>query len=139
MREKGNMDVFERLKVLLNLYPEEIHVITNNKDIASFYDLANKKVGVGPQNSGTALTAALLFKMYDIEAEQVNYKQNEALDRLKNGDIYAMIFVAGAPVSMFKEPGKDFRFVRLPQNPADHHGQRQHPKGIPEKNQITRL
>jgi len=119
MREKGNLDVFERLKVVLNLYPEEIHVIAQSDDISSFYDLAGKKVAVGPKNSGTALTSALLFKMYDIPAEQLNTKQNEALELLQKGEIDAMIFVAGAPVSMFDELDEGaFHFVRLPQNPG---------------------
>lgn len=118
MREKSNLDIFEKLKVVLNLYPEEIHVITNKEGISSFYDLANKKVAVGPVNSGTALTAALLFKMYDIQAEQLNYKQTEALARLKQGEIDAMVFVAGAPVSVFKDLGPNFSLVRLPQNPV---------------------
>jgi len=118
MREKGDLDVFERLKVVLNLYPEEIHVITNKESISSFYDLENKRVSVGPENSGTALTAALLFKMYDIQAEQLSYQQAEALERLKKGEIDAMVFVAGAPVSIFKDLGSDFHIVRLPQNPG---------------------
>lgn len=118
MREKGNLDVFERLKVVLNLYPEEIHVIANEKDISSFYDLADKKVAVGPQNSGTALTAALLFKMYDIPAQQLNLKQTDALDRLAQGEIDAMVFVAGSPVAVFQKLGEGFHLVRLPQNPG---------------------
>lgn len=118
MREKGNLDVFERLKVVLNLYPEEIHVITKNEEISSFYDLADKKVAVGPQNSGTALTAALLFRMYDIPAQQLNYRQTDALDRLAQGEIDAMVFVAGAPVTVFQKLGDGFHLVRLPQNPG---------------------
>lgn len=118
MREKGNLDVFEKLKVVLNLYPEEIHVISNKEGLSSFYDLANKKVAVGPENSGTALTSALLFQMYDIQAEQLNYKQTEALARLKKGEIDAMVFVAGAPVPILKDLGAGFKLLRLPQNPV---------------------
>ena len=118
MRDEGGLDVFERLKVILNLYPEEIHVLTRREEVSSFYDLENKKVSVGPKNSGSALTAALLFKTYDINAQQLQYTQAQALEELKRGSIDAMIFVAGAPVAAFKDLDKSFRLVRLPRNPV---------------------
>lgn len=117
MRDEGGLDVFERLKVVLNLYPEEIHVLTRRKDVFSFYDLANKKVSVGPRNSGSALTAAVLFKTYDINAQQLHYTQAHALEELTQGNIDAMIFVAGAPVAAFKDLGGNFHLARLPKNP----------------------
>jgi TRAP-type uncharacterized transport system substrate-binding protein len=49
MQKEANFDVFEQAKVVLNLYLEEIHIITKNEGLLSLYQLEGKKVAVGPQ------------------------------------------------------------------------------------------
>ena len=67
-RQEG-LDVFDSIKVVLNLYPEEIHILAKDKDIQTFYNLEGKRVSVGVEGGGTALTAAVLFSVYDIKAK----------------------------------------------------------------------
>ena len=116
MKEEGGKNIFRSVKVILNLYPEEVHVITNNKAISSFRDLEGKKVSVGAENSGSLLTAEMLLRAYKVKAKKLYYQPDRAVGQLRKGDLDAMIFVGGAPVSAFKKLGNQFRIVRLPEN-----------------------
>ena len=92
-----------KIRMVFPLYNEEIHIL-GRKDIADFDDLADKRVAVGREGSGTYLTARLMFKAADVEPrEMVNIDTDQALAELKAGRIDAMFYVAGAPVKLFTE------------------------------------
>ena len=48
MLKETGLNVLQETKVVLNLDPEEIHIITKNGDIRTIQDLQGKKVAVGP-------------------------------------------------------------------------------------------
>jgi TRAP transporter TAXI family solute receptor len=58
LQARAGMNVLEQVKVVLNLYLEEIHVIAKNENIRFLEQLDGKKVAVGPESSGSALTAS---------------------------------------------------------------------------------
>ena len=116
MKEEGGKNIFRSVKVILNLYPEEVHVITNNRAISSFRDLEGKRVSVGAENSGSLLTGEMLLRAYKVKAKKLHYQPDRAVGQLRKGELDAMIFVGGAPVSAFKKLGNQFRIVRLPEN-----------------------
>ena len=64
MQKEADFNAFKQAKVVLNLYLEEIHVITRNEGLLSLYQLEGKKVAVGPQRSGSALSAEVLLAGY---------------------------------------------------------------------------
>jgi TRAP-type uncharacterized transport system substrate-binding protein len=66
----------------------------------TFGDLKEKKISIGKQKSGTAMTSYLLYKELFNENLQKAKTQpfNEALKELENGTIDAIIKVAGQPV-----------------------------------------
>lgn len=115
MKPQG-IDVFETIRVILNLYPEEIHVLTNNSAINSFLQLQNKRVSFGPKNGGSALTGEALLEAYGMKVENFYLDPKDALEGLRKNQLDAMIFVAGAPVPLFKNLGSGFRFVDLPRD-----------------------
>ena len=115
MKPQG-INVFETIKVILNLYPEEIHVLTNNSAINSFLQLQNKRVSFGPKNGGSALTGEALLEAYGMKVENFYLDPKDALEGLRKNQLDAMIFVAGAPVPLFKNLGSGFRFVDLPRD-----------------------
>ena len=117
MQAKANFNVLKELKVILNLYFEEIHVITRNDGIRSLSQLEGKKIAVGPERSGSALTADVLLAAYDLRVEKYFDAPNDALRKLERGELDALIFVGGAPVPAFEKLDASFRFVRLPSNP----------------------
>jgi TRAP transporter TAXI family solute receptor len=116
MQKEADFNVFEQAKVVLNLYLEEIHVITRNEGLLSLYQLEDKKVAVGPQRSGSALSAEVLLAGYDLRVQAVFDAPNDALGKLKSGELDAMIFVGGAPVPAFENLDDSFRLVRMPAN-----------------------
>ena len=85
------------------LYNEEVHLL-GERDIADFDDLADRRVAIGREGSGTYLTARLLFKVAELAPkEMVLIDTDQALAELKAGRIDAMFYVAGAPVKLFTE------------------------------------
>jgi len=112
------VNVLEKVKVVLNLYPEEIHILSNKKEIASFYHLEGKRVSIGPEQGGSALTAELLFTLYDIKATKSHESPEEALKKLAAGELDAMVFVGGAPVPFISQISGGLHMVRLPVNPV---------------------
>jgi TRAP transporter TAXI family solute receptor len=115
MKPQG-IDVFGAIRVILNLYPEEIHVLTNSSAINSFLQLQGKRVSFGPKNGGSALTGEVLLETYGMQVEKLFLDPKDALEGLKKNQLDAMIFVGGAPLPLFKNLGSSFRFVDLPRN-----------------------
>jgi uncharacterized protein len=117
MQAKANFNVLKELKVILNLYFEEIHVITKNDGIRSLDQLDGKKVALGPERGGSALTAEVLLAANGVSIQKFFDAPNEALQKLERGELDALIFVGGAPVPAFEKLDKSFHFVQLPANP----------------------
>ena len=95
--------IAKKVKMVFPLYNEEIHLL-GRSDITDFDDLADKRVAIGREGSGTYLTARLLFKVSEVQPrEMVLIDTDEALAELKAGRIDAMFYVAGYPVKLFAE------------------------------------
>jgi TRAP transporter TAXI family solute receptor len=95
--------IASKTKMVFPLYNEEIHLL-GRRDIVDFDDLADKRVAIGREGSGTYLTTRLLFKVSEVAPkEMVPIDTDEALAELKAGRIDAMSYVAGYPVKLFVE------------------------------------
>jgi uncharacterized protein len=95
--------IAKKTKMVFPLYNEEVHLV-GRRDIASFDDLAGKRVAIGREGSGTYLTARLLFKLSEVApAEMVPIDTGEAVSALRAGRVDAMFYVAGYPVKLFKD------------------------------------
>jgi TRAP transporter TAXI family solute receptor len=118
LKQYKGLDLFDKIKIVLNLYPEEIHVLTNKNEIQTFYHLEGKRVSVGTEGGGSAVSAAVLFYVYDINASVSFESFDDALKKMDQGNLDAVIFVGGAPVPFIGKLGGKFHLVRLPANPA---------------------
>jgi len=118
LKQTKGLDLFDSIKVVLNLYPEEIHVLSNKNDIQTFYQLEGKRVSVGTEGGGTAVTAGVLFTVYDINATVSFEPFEDAVKKMEQGNLDAVVFVGGAPVPFIGKLDSKFHFVRLPANPA---------------------
>jgi TRAP transporter TAXI family solute receptor len=95
--------IAKKTRMVFPLYNEEVHVL-GRRGIADFDDLADRRVAVGREGSGTYLTARLLFKVSEVTPkEMVPIDTDEALAALKARTIDAMFYVAGYPVKLFTE------------------------------------
>ena len=114
MRKESGINVLQEAKVVLNLYLEEIHVIAKNPEIKTLQQLQGKRVAVGPEKSGSALTAEVLLAGFNLTVDHVFSPPDEAVKKLDAGEIDALIFVGGAPVPAFRNLDGSFHFVALP-------------------------
>lgn len=117
-REKIFPKVGTFIQYVSPLYGEEVHVLAR-KDIAKIGDLAAKKVNVDGRHSGTYLTANVLFKELKIPVELTTDDQALALEKLKRGEIAALVYVAGKPVRLFADlkPEDNLHFLSVPTTP----------------------
>ena len=90
-----------RINYITKLYNEEFHLLAG-KDIGSVEELAGKKVNFGVQGSGTYMTASIVFETLGIDVEPVSHDQGLALEKVKSGEIAALVYVAGKPTQLFK-------------------------------------
>ena len=114
MRKETGVNVLQEAKVALNLYLEEIHILTKNPDIRTVQQLEGKRVSVGPEKSGSALTSEVLLAGFGVKIQRVFDAPEGAVKKLNQGEIDALIFVGGAPVPAFQKLDKSFHFVSLP-------------------------
>ncbi|MGN6735486.1 MAG: TAXI family TRAP transporter solute-binding subunit [Candidatus Binatia bacterium] len=118
LKKQKDFDLFDSIKVILNLYPEEIHVLSNKNDIQTFYQLEGKRISVGTEGGGTAITAAVLLSVYDLNATVSFDNFDDAMKKMEQGNLDAVMFVGGAPVPFIGKLDSKVHFVRLPANPA---------------------
>jgi TRAP transporter TAXI family solute receptor len=118
LKKQQDFDLFDSIKVILNLYPEEIHVLSNKNDIQTFYQLQGKRLSVGTEGGGTAITAAVLLAVYDLNATISFDSFDDAMKKMEQGNLDAVMFVGGAPVPFIGKSDSKVHFVRLPANPA---------------------
>lgn len=89
-------DIDQRVQYITKLYNSEFHVLARN-DIKSYADLRGKKVNFNLKDSQTDVTADVVFTGLGIDVQRSYYDNDEAIRRLRDGEISAMIVLTGAP------------------------------------------
>src|SRR6202008_3837760 len=97
------------------LYNEEMQVIAP-KTIKSLNDLEGKTVSVDLPNGGTFVTALTVFERLGIKANFVYIEQRIAMEKLKKGEVDAVIVVGGKPYKSVSKFVNDGRFHLAPVN-----------------------
>jgi len=93
-------DIENRVAYITKLYNEEFHLVAR-RDIKDISQLAGKTVNFGPEGSGTAMTAQVVFDSLGLKVTRANEPYQDALQKVKSGEIDAMVYVAGKPASIF--------------------------------------
>jgi uncharacterized protein len=94
-----------RLRLIFPLYPAEAHLLAR-RPIQALSDLQGKTVVAGEAGSGTWLTTLNLLQLTDVKpAKLLNMQPDAALIALLKGEVDAMFFVVGKPVSLFSRIG----------------------------------
>jgi uncharacterized protein len=99
---------------ITELFNQEIHVLARS-EIKRIADLASQKVNVDARGSGTATTAARLFNLLGVQPQMTNYDQSSAIEKLRRGDIAALVFVTAKPAPLFQSIGREgLHFLSMP-------------------------
>src|SRR5882724_10278729 len=101
-------DVKKQFTYVTKLYNEEMQVIAP-KSIQSLKDLEGKTVSVDLPNGGTFVTALTVFERLGLKANFVYIEQRIAMEKLKKGELDAVIVVGGKPyvsVTTFNNDGR---------------------------------
>src|SRR5271165_2415965 len=102
-------DIKKQFTYVTKLYNEEMTVIAP-KSVRNLSDLAGKTVSVDLPNGGTFVTALTVFERLGIKANFVYIEQRIAMEKLKKGEVDAVIVVGGKPYKPVSGFANDGRF-----------------------------
>jgi hypothetical protein len=106
-------NIEQSVQYITKLYNSEYHVLARS-DIKSFDDLRGKKVSFNLKDSQTEVTSDVIFDMLKLDVQRVNYDNDEALKKLRDGEISAMIILSGAPQAAVVKVRKEDNLHLLP-------------------------
>jgi TRAP transporter TAXI family solute receptor len=104
-----------KIRYVAKLYNEEVHVLAKSEN-GTIDDLAGKAVNFGTEGSGTFMTASIIFEDLGIDVDVRNDPEPIALERLRAGEIDAMVFVGGKPVEFIGQVDREeqLRLMAIP-------------------------
>jgi uncharacterized protein len=100
--QRKTLNLENRIHYIIRLPVSEMHVLAGT-DIKSIEDLRGKKVSFGPAGSASSLTGTIVFQRLGVKVEHVLLDNATALQRLKSGEIAALVRVIGKPVGFFAQ------------------------------------
>lgn len=113
LKQKLFAAIERRIQYVTKLYNDEVHILAR-RDIKNIGELAGKKVNIGPKSSGTFITTSNIFKSLKISFQPVHNDPAIALEQLRKGEIAALVYVEGKPVSLLEQVEKDWNLHLLP-------------------------
>lgn len=89
-----------RIQYVAKLYSDEFHVLSRMQFMC-LADLNGRRVNFGPADSGAAITAEAVFEANHISPKPLHLDREEAIERLKKGELDALVYVGGKPSHAF--------------------------------------
>jgi TRAP transporter TAXI family solute receptor len=113
--ERKTPNLQNRVHYILRLPIAELHILAKT-DIRSLEDLRGKRVNFGPAGSGSSLTGTIVFQRLGVQVDQVLIDQQSALQKLRSGEVDALVRVVGKPVDFFTRipPNSGLHLVPIP-------------------------
>lgn len=97
----------DKLRLIANLYPENIHVVTRKSlSLTSVAQLKGLHVAIDEPGSGVLVNARQILRAYGLNERDIKpayIKGAAAAERLKAGTVDALFFVGGVPSSFITE------------------------------------
>ena len=113
-----------RVNYIVRLPLSEVHILAG-ADIKTIDDLKGKKVSFGPAGSASSLTGTIVFQRLGIQVEQALVDNPTALQKLKSGELAALVRVIGKPIDFFAKipanSGLHFLAIPFSQTFADYY------------------
>ncbi len=93
----------EKLRVVANLYPEDLHlVLPKGKTINNLGDLKGKRVGIAQAGSGTQVAVLQMLEAWGVNRdnmEEAELNNSQSAERMADGQLDAYFYAAGWPVA----------------------------------------
>jgi TRAP-type uncharacterized transport system substrate-binding protein len=106
-------NIEKRVHYISEMYISELHVLVR-PEINSFKDLEGKKVSFHTPGAGPSVTGPILFQRLGIKVEPVYVNNAIAYEKMKTGEIAALIHTVGKPNDLFTKSKNDSGFKFLP-------------------------
>lgn len=105
----------EQIAYVAKLFNEEMHLLAR-AGIDDVHALDGQVVNVGPEGSGTEITARLVFATLGINVREVNLDDADALAKLQSGAVDATVFIGGKPSPLLAQvsPDSGIKLLALP-------------------------
>jgi TRAP-type uncharacterized transport system substrate-binding protein len=111
--ETKNID--QRINYISQLFVGELHVFAR-PEIKTLADLEGKKVGFNTKGAGPTITGPIVFDRLGIHVEPVFINNSLAIEKMKTGEIAAILHSVGKPNGLFTglKPIPGFHFIPVP-------------------------
>jgi TRAP-type uncharacterized transport system substrate-binding protein len=110
-------DIENRINYISELLVGELYIYAR-PEITSVKDLEGKKVTLGTKGGSATTSGPIVFERLGVRPEFVYVNNTVALEKMKTGEIAAVVSTGGKPNDLFvklkPEPG--FHFVSIPYN-----------------------
>ncbi len=110
--------VFNKLRVLANLYPENLHVVVHRESgIKQLEDLRDRRVSMDVAGSGTRLAAGIVLDAYGMSEKDIivaDTTLERASTLMRRGSLDAFFIVAGTPALAVESLTRDGIATVLP-------------------------
>jgi TRAP transporter TAXI family solute receptor len=108
-------NIEKRVHFISEMYISELHVLVR-PEINSFKDLEGKKVSFHTPGAGPSVTGPILFQRLGVKVEPVYINNAIAYEKMKTGEIAALIHTVGKPNDLFTKNKNDsgFKFLAVP-------------------------
>jgi TRAP transporter TAXI family solute receptor len=100
--QRKTFNLERRIHYISRLPVSEMHVLAG-ADIKTIEDLRGKKVSFGPAGSASSLTGTIVFQRLGVKVDHVLLDNATALQKLKSGELAALVRVIGKPVGFFAQ------------------------------------
>jgi TRAP transporter TAXI family solute receptor len=113
-------NIERRVNFISEMYISELHVLVR-PEINSFKDLEGKKVSFHTPGAGPSVTGPILFQRLGVKVEPVYMNNAIAYEKMKSGEIFALIHTVGKPNDLFTKNKNDagLKFLPVPYDKFD--------------------
>jgi TRAP transporter TAXI family solute receptor len=108
-------NLVDKIVYVAKLFTEEVHIIVRS-DVTDVKQLNGKIVNFGEEGSGTDITARLVLDALGVNVQKLHLSDPEAIEKLKSGEIAAVIVMAGKPAPELAplKGAEGLKFLRIP-------------------------
>lgn len=114
-KTKKPANIEKRINYISSMYVSEVHIYAR-PEIKSISDLDGKTVSLGKKGAGQTITGPIILERMGVKANIVFVEAEASLEKMKTGEIAAIIQNGGKPNPLFAklkaEPG--FHFLSVP-------------------------